>query len=226
MLATPRKIDGIDLNEAETLARLNRMEALLSAYFGSNTVYRKVFEAVFEAKTGGNYSITSDVFATIQQCDGPIMAADNWVYFEETVEQLEVLSDSDKKSRLRRALEFFHSGKSAVDTAVDEKFFFYWTSLQILCEGKGTMATNRKLQTIYNFSKDEVEEKLLWKDIVSARNDFHHTGKKIHLHKDAERYLQLLFLDLLRNELDLLPVGAALSSIETLDLAVLRQPQD
>ena len=82
------------------------------------------------------------------------------------------------------------------------------------------MATNSQLQSIYGFSKEEVEDLLLWKGVLNARNDFFHHGKKINLHKDAERYLQLLFLDLLHHQLGYAPVRAALNSKEHLDLRI------
>lgn len=221
-LATPHEIDGVEFKEADTLSRLDRVEALLSIHFGSNVVYRQVFEAIFEARPDGKYSLVGDVMAVVQPSDGPNMAPENWHLFEEAIARIETIGDIAKKERIKRALEFYHSGKTSSDTAHGEKFFFYWTAIQILCNGRGSMATNHQFQSIYGFSKEQVEGDLLWKGILKARNDFSHAGVKIHLHKDAERYLQLLFLDLLRHELGLEPVGVALSSQPTLDLSVFR----
>ena len=220
IMGCPLKIDGKELGEDKTVSRLNRVEALLATYLGSNTVYKLVFEAFYPA-LGNEYQVVSDVYARIQQCDGPWMAEYNWRCVEDTFLQIESITNSDKKARIKRALEFFHSGKSARDIGRDEKFFFYWTAITVLCEGKGTADINARLQAIYGFSFKEVEEKLRWKDILKARNLFFKQGKSIHLHKDAERYLQLLFLDLLRHEIDLPQIKAALSQINKLDLDVL-----
>jgi hypothetical protein len=220
LLATPHVIDGVEFKEPETHSRLDRMEALLSIHFGSNAVYQKVFQAIFEAQFDGKYSMAGDVMAVIQSSNGPNMAPENWRLFEETSSRIESVEDTGKKDRIKRSLEFYHSGKASPDTAHGEKFFFYWTAFQILCEGGGTMQTNRQLQSIYGFSKEQVEADLLWKGIVDLRNNFFHAGVKIHLYKDAERYLQFLFLDLLRHELGLDSVGAALSSHSNLDLSL------
>lgn len=220
LLATPHQIDGTAFKEAETLARLDRVEALVSIYFGSNLVYKKVFEAVYEATPAGKYSVVGDEMAAIQSSNGPATGADKWELFQESCIRIEAFKDTEKKERINRALEFFHSAKSSPDKSKGEKFFFYWTSFQVLCEGKGTMATNSQLQSIYGFSKEEVEDLLLWKGVLNARNDFFHHGKKINLHKDAERYLQLLFLDLLHHQLGYAPVRAALNSKEHLDLRI------
>ena len=220
LLATPHEIDGKAFTEAETASRLNRAETQLSMHFGSNAVYRCVFEAIFETKAGGQYSVAGGVMAVVQSSDGPSMTSTNWSLLEEATSRIENLEDQMKKDRIRRALEFYHGGKTSPDTAHGEKFFFYWTALQILCEGKGTLATNVKFQKIYSFSKEEVEDKLFWKGILEARNDFFHTGKRVHLYKDAERYLQLMFLDLMRYELSLSAVHAALSAQPHLDLSL------
>lgn len=222
LLATPHEIDGVSFEEADTLSRLDRLEALLSIHFGSNAVYRRVFQAIFEARPDGDYSVVGDEMAVIQPSDGPDMAPDNWWAFEEACSCIEALTDVARKERLRRALEFYHGGKSSPDTARGEKFFFYWTALRILGEGNRTLHTNSQLQVIYGFSKEEVEGKLLWKRIVELRNDFFYAGKKIHLYKDAERYLQLLILDLFRHELGLDPLRAALSAQPKLDLSIFR----
>ena len=160
--------------------------------------------------------------AVIQSSNGPNMSPENWLHFEETSARIDDVEDTEKKARIRRSLEFYQSGKASHDTALSEKFFFYWTAIQILCEGGGTMQTNRQLQSIYGFSKKQVEADLLWKGIVDLRNRFFHAGIKIELYKDAERYLQLLFLDLLRHELGLHPVGAALTSHSNLDLSLFK----
>ncbi|AGI69374.1 hypothetical protein OAN307_c39460 [Octadecabacter antarcticus 307] len=220
LLATPHEIDGVEFREADTLSRLDRMEALLSIHFGSNAVYRQVFEAIYDAQPGGPYTFFGDVMATLQPFDGPMMASENWRLFEEAISQKDAIRDATKKNRINRALEFYHSGKTSPDTAHGEKFFFYWTAFQIFCEAGGTMATNRQLQSIYKFSKKQVEDDLLWKGIVDLRNNFFHKGVQILLIKDAERYLQLLFLDLLRDELGLEPVRAAFSSQPKLDLRI------
>ncbi|WP_323785312.1 hypothetical protein [Thalassovita sp.] len=222
LLATPHAIDGVEFKEPVTRSRLDRVEALLSIYFGSNAVYRQVFQAIFEAQPNGQYSLDGDVMAVIQSSNGPNMSPENWRLFEETSSRIDGVEDTEKKARIRRSLEFYQSGKASHDTALSEKFFFYWTAIQILCEGGGTMQTNRQLQSIYGFSKEQVEADLLWKGIVDLRNSFFHAGVKIELYKDAERYLQFLFLDLLRHELDLNPVGAALSSQSNLDLSLFK----
>ncbi|WP_417725605.1 hypothetical protein [Salipiger sp.] len=221
-LATPHEIDGIASSEVETENRLNRVEALLALYFGRNSVFKVVFSALIDAQKGGQYSVIGEVIANIQPCDGPEMLPENWEYFEETCQRIEVIGDSDTKDRIQRALELFHSGKTCPDTALTEKFVFYWTSIQVLCEGGGTMETNKRLQRIYGFTKNEVEERLLWRGVIRSRNDFYHRGKRISLHKDAERYMQFLFLDLLRDEIGLEPVGASLASIAALDLKIFR----
>lgn len=225
ILACPSIVDGEKLEENAIIQRLNRVEAILSAYLGNNFLHKLVFEAQWSALTGSNkHNVYGEAIATPQSCDGPFVSQDNWRMVQDTFTKINAISCADKKARIKRALEFYQSGKATKDIGAAEKFFFYWTAITVLCGGEGTMDINRRFQKIYGMTQQEVETHLRWKDVLNLRNNFFKQGKSINFHKEIERYLQFLFLDLLRHEIGLSPINASLNSVSKLDLNSLNDP--
>jgi hypothetical protein len=104
----------------------------------------------------------------------------------------------DKSRRLMLALEL-------IDAAMrtGHGFFEYWTALEVVVAGK----VNRMksiLSAIYGVrSHHEVGEQTGLNVLARWRHEYVHKGIRPPLTADIERYLQLLFLDLLRHELGL-----------------------
>ena len=108
----------------------------------------------------------------------------------------------NKKRRIELALQLMNEAMNK-----EYGFFEYWTALEIVCDGKSGKIKNR-LADIYEIaSHNEAAEKTGFKKLAEWRHDFIHKGIRPIISADVERYIQLLFLDLLRNELELPRVG-------------------
>ena len=217
LIGTPIKVDGDALGEPQVKQRLNRFEATFTVNFGKNALHKKVFEAVIRPNKD-EYSFVSNIVRTPSKHDGPNINKRTWDNFHEILRALEALKDSTLKSKIHRALECHQQALSCPDGENDSKFFFYWTAITVL-SGQGTLRTNEKIQKIYDVSKEHVEKVFLWKNIVTVRNNYFKEGKKVNFNQDEERYLQLIFLDLLRHQLQLTPLNAIEYGICNLDLS-------
>ena len=200
-LATPYKIDDQKGDEFITKTCLNEAESILSLYLGNNFLHSIVFDGEMALTDKGSATIPGPPIAIPQKCDGPFLSKDNWDAVLETFQKINNITDPDKVSRVNLALRFFQKGKNTFND--DESFFLYWTAIIALLEESRTMYINQKLQVLYSMSKEDVEDKLMWKWAYEVRNDILHNAKSVVFHMQIERYFQLLFLDLLRGELGL-----------------------
>lgn len=81
-------------------------------------------------------------------------------------------------------------------------FFEYWTALEVVCDGKANRIKER-LKQIYRLqSHKEAGEKTGLDVLAKWRGEYVHKGKRPIISADVERYIQLVFLDLLRAEID------------------------
>jgi hypothetical protein len=84
-----------------------------------------------------------------------------------------------------------------------EAFFNYWTALEILCNGS-SQTIKTKVQKCYSLkSVGDVDSQTGMRMLARWRHDYFHKGKRPDFVGDEARYIQMLFLDLLRYELHL-----------------------
>src|SRR5262249_49650031 len=121
-----------------------------------------------------------------------------------------------KQARIRLSLELMNDAMRKYDG-----FFEYWTALEVLCDGK-TNAIKSRLQKIYGL-KNQQEAGIATglSTLAEWRHQYVHAGVRPNLSADVERYIQLLFLDLLRHEVGLKPRGhlAGIQHAEGYDLS-------
>lgn len=196
--ATPYKIDGDPGNHVETNRYLNRIESLIVLHMGQNFLRDIVFDGEVNAYDG-NFSVASQAIKMPQMPEGPFLHKQNW----QDIEEIETSLSSapiEIRNRLQLSLEFFERG-----VREDDGFFEYWTALEILCNGKA-QTIRSKIQKCYKLKHvKEAEERSGFKSIAKWRHDFVHKGDRPNVSSDVERYIQLLYLDLLRQELKLQP---------------------
>ena len=158
----------------------------------------------------GNFSIPS-VGKLPPLHYGPFINTKNWDDIEEIIKAINS-SGVDSQRRTKLSLEYFN--KALRDEA---DFLNYWLSLEILCGGS-SKTIRRTLLNHYNTLNDEDIDKLFgFKVLVDWRNDYIHRGIVPNLSHDLARYFQLLFLDLLRAELQLPYLGHLLELCKNKD---------
>jgi hypothetical protein len=199
LFATPYKIDGVPGNELATKSYLNKTEALIVLHMGRNFLRSVVADGEVHA-ADGKFNLSSQLIKLPQPAEGPFLHKQNWDDFDEIKVTLATLQ-IEIRNRIELSLEFFERAIRA-----DDGFFDYWTSLEILCNGKEKKIRS-KMQNCYKLKdiKKDVDDQSGFGVIAAWRHALVHDGVRPQVSSDAERYIQLLYLDLLRQELDLPP---------------------
>ncbi len=134
-----------------------------------------------------------------QPFDGPFLNNDN---FGELQEILDALQDQSLQisNRICLALELFEHG--AQETS-NSKFFYYWSAIEVLCDTHRTARILGKLANAYAATRGHVQNELGFDLVKLMRTDLFHRGISHDVPQDVERYIQAMFIDLLRLELSL-----------------------
>jgi hypothetical protein len=184
--------------EPEVKRRLDAVAALLCVHTGLNFMRDILWEG--EVKLAASTEHTaSPVMKMPQPQEGPFINQQNWGDFRELLEALDAMPAA-LRNRIRLGLDLLNAGMRK-----DEGFFEYWTALEVLVDGRSGKILAR-MAALYGVKNHRVLAQQTGFRVVSGwRNDFFHRGIRPHVTADVERYLQLLFLDLLRAEIRLKP---------------------
>lgn len=183
----------------ETDNNLTTVAAILRLQAGNNFLKDLVFD--FEVDVNSGEVLThSDIKMIPDNIQGPHLdcsAVDDMKKIAYSISQVE----NRKKYELAlRELEY------ASQITIYQKIIYYWIAIDSLLPcGNGAI-----YQKFYNIYKHEVmHNKNYINDVLGinkakkARNDYQHKGIKYALVENQERYLQMLFLDLIKHELKL-----------------------
>lgn len=200
ILAVPFKVDGSLGDERHTKKTLDSIASLIRIHTGQNFMREIVFEGEINA-LNGSFITSSEPIKIPKSVEGPFIAKENGTAIAEISKKLSTLHEN-KKRRIELALLLMNEAMNK-----EYGFFEYWTALEIVCDGKSGKI-KKQLANIYEItSHNEAAEKTGFKRLAYWRHDFIHKGIRPLISTDVERYIQLLFLDLLRNELGLPRTG-------------------
>ena len=216
-LATPHKTDGIPGDEVSARCCLDEVAALICIHAGHNLMRHIVFEGEVDA-TGAQFSVPGEAIKMPQPTEGPFLAPQNGDDIYEIAGALRALTDDDRRRRLLLALQL-------IDHAMRSDFGFleYWTALEVVCAG-GANRIKTTLSKVYRIKSHNKAAELTRLDVIAQwRHDYVHKGVKPNMNAGVGRYLQLLFLDILRFELGLPSRGhlAAIQKSDNFDLSQL-----
>lgn len=145
-----------------------------------------------------------------QRGDGPFFTDFVWEGAKAAIDNLKA-ADEDTQRRVELALEYLSKGLEQ-----DRGFVEYWTACEILCEGKRAPEMRKRLQKYYALpDRKDVDRILGLKTLEIWRHKLLHRGIYPKFKPDVERYMQLMFLDLLRSELNLEGPGFMLSFLQS-----------
>ena len=205
-LATPFRVDGEPGIEHETRRLLDVAVPLLAVHTGLNFLRHCVFEGEVRAHDG-SFTVPGKPWKMPKPSEGPFLARQNGSDIAEITDRVSNLRQP-KRRRCDLALEL-------LDTAMrkDNGFFEYWTALEVICDGK-TNKIKTRLKELYALKNhQEAADQTGLTTLARWRDDYVHKGIRPPLTADLERYLQLLFLDLLRQEIDL-PLRSHIATIQ------------
>lgn len=224
-VATPCSIDGAKPNFEKIHKTYNVVTSLLRAYVGHNLLREKVFDRQVMARDGSTpHGERYTLMKFPQPGDGPFFMDFVWNGAKAAIDSLKV-ADKDTQRRVELALEYLSKGFAA-----DRGFVEYWTACEILCEGKRAPEMRKRLQSYYGFpDRKDVDRILRLKTLEVWRHNLLHRGIYPDFKPQVERYLQMMFLDLLRSELGLEGPGYMLSFLHSpgydlTDLGIERAP--
>lgn len=207
-LATPFEVDGKPGVEPEARRVLNLAVSLLCLHTGVNLLRHCVFEGRVVAAEEGAVTVPDRWLRAPMGAEGPFLGSQNGVDIAEISERLAQMRQP-KRRRVELALDLL--GKA---TRGEETFFDYWLALEVVCDGKKGKIANR-LGATYGTNSHKAAYLTGLSTLGRWRDNYVHKGIRPPVTATIERYLQLLFLDLLRHEIDLPPrchAGAMLNS--------------
>jgi len=201
-LATPFAVDGVIGKEAAAKRHLDLVAALICAHTGRNFMWDCIFEGEMSAQDG-KMSVPGEGNKMPQPIAGPFLGKQNGMDVAEIAQRLKDTPEP-KKGRIQLALRLLNGAMRE-----NEGFLEYWTALEVVCDGKTNRIKDRIAQ-IYRVKSQQDAGRLSGLTALSVwRGEYVHKGIAPKLTTDVERYLELLFLDLLRYELGLTPRGHA-----------------
>ena len=209
-ISMPFISDGKTIGPDNITYALSVIHSLLVSHLGKNTLRDIIFNGSVSAHDG-QFSPLGTITNIPKPFDGPTVQDSLWVSFREIVESLEKCNDSVRE-RCQLSIEIFERGieEYSKDTRKSDAFLFYWIAMEILCGGEGRIET--ALQNAYRFKdREEVQTKLGTSAIRGWRNGMVHDGKRPPTNHYVERFMQLMFTDILRSKLELNSIGLALS---------------
>lgn len=178
---------------------LEKIRGIFCLLFGRNFLYQKILSAeVFNHPSSNINQVTEDLrFCSI--AEGPFLHTQNTHEAEEIAIALGGLN-GEERVRIDSALHYLVRGLEDDDT-----FLFIWTAIEMLCGNKENNAgfVRQALEQIY--PDKNVNDDLGFKKLKDLRNNWLHKGVIPSLNHDVIRYMQLMFLDLLRLKLNLPP---------------------
>lgn len=184
--------------EGAVRTRLDVVAAVITLHLGLNFMRDIMWEG--EVEIGADkIHFPGPPMAVPQAAEGPFVALQNWKDHQEISARIRRCLEP-KKGRIRLALGLMDEGMR-----VSYGFFQYWTALVVLVNGRAGTIKSR-LAKLYKIPSHAVlAESSGLKTLSDWRHGFFHEGVRPPLSADVERYIHLLFLDLLRQELDLEP---------------------
>ena len=210
VISTPFVNDGVNVGPNKVTRALSVVPSLIAAHLGKNTLRDIIFNGSISAHDG-QFSKIGTVTNIPKPFEGPTLYEFLWQAIEESITTLAHFPENER-GRIELAIQFLERGidEYKKDIRISDALLFYWIALEALCGGVARIETS--LQNYYRLKdRSAVQTTLGTKAIRDWRNDLVHDGIKKELTPSVERYLQLMFLDILRYQLHLPPINLALS---------------
>ncbi len=206
-LYAPFEVDGKPGDEAKARRKLDTRASLLCLHAGLNFMRDCVYEGEVNAKDG-SFGSRGTPWRMPQACEGPFLATQNGAEFVSVLQAIRALPEP-KRGRIELALHLVNEAMRK-----DYGFLEYWTALEVICDGKANRIKER-LRSIYGLKSHSAAGDQTGLNVLARwRGEYVHKGIRPYLSPDVERYVQLVFLELLRAEVGL-PTQFILAAVQT-----------
>lgn len=180
-------------------ANFDCIAALLRISFGNNFVRDCAYEVIVDVKNG-NMQSSSEIINLVSDCQGPFISQEAVSNFRTIGLKIATMKNENQIHLSLQQLE------RASQESIYNKIIYYWISIDTLLP-KIRDAIYISFREIY--SQEEKNEPGYILNILGiklakdARNFFQHDGLKYAISELQERYMHMLFQDLLTYKLDL-----------------------
>ncbi|OGA49710.1 MAG: hypothetical protein A3F74_19225 [Betaproteobacteria bacterium RIFCSPLOWO2_12_FULL_62_58] len=187
------------IQDWNTAARnMDKLASVLRYAFGMNFVFHIAREAIVDIP-GGNMTTPSRLIPAPQPSDGPSLGREHRELLQELLAALAGKS-GELADRVLFSLELFERAAQQLSGA---KFFYYWIGIEVLCGSYGMQSILSRLEKAYGTKRAYVQNDLGFTQVWRMRTELFHHGQQHDMPQDVERYVQAMFMDLVRFHLDL-----------------------
>lgn len=171
---------------------------MLRLFGGNNLLRQLVREAAVNISSGNTRALTEAVPAPTE-IEGPFATEEIWQQFMEVANALADADGSEGK-RITLATQLVEKAFLSQDTF---KFFSYWVALEVAADTYSTGKIITLLTKAYGQSNAYIQNDLGFQHLRETRQAVFHDGEHYATPSDVERYIQCLFLDVVRVKLGL-----------------------
>lgn len=194
-LTSPLFVNGIEIEEKDIRDAMDSAVCLLRAQAGYNFIRDKVVDCFYDLNSRESHFLSRS-YHVPQPEEGPFLGLEN---DEQVLEIYSALGNTSQENRSRIELAIRTLGQSF---GADTSFLLKWLSIEILCAKANRIRS--LLEEIYGARNGLYIRRFLGWDIVSQiRHNYVHHGTKVPENYGLYRYLDLVFIDLVRHKLKL-----------------------
>jgi hypothetical protein len=165
---------------------------------GNNLLHEFVRDAAVDVSTGRMNTPTKLVkFPTA--LEGPFATFETWKLLEEVTESM-ASTGSQSRGLITLATQLIERAYSSQGAF---KFFAYWVSLEVAADTHSSGKIITLLSNAYAQSRAYIQNNLGFQQLWQTRTAVFHSGENYDMPPDVERYIQCLFLDVVREKLEL-----------------------
>ncbi len=197
LVSTP--IRGTGAHAYDNASRLmDGFVGMLRLVGGNNLLRQLVREAAVDVSSG-NMMTPTDTVPVPNAIEGPFATAETWQQLKEVTDAIAAADDSER-GRITLATQLVEKAFSSHGAF---KFFSYWVALEVAAEEHSSGKIITLLAKSYGQSRAYIQNDLGFQHLWKTRTGVFHGGEYYEVPADVERYMQCLFLDVVRATLGL-----------------------
>lgn len=180
----------------ETVKKMDQFIGAIRPVVGNGFFLSLIREAIVSVATGNMIEMqgTNRIGGPVE---GPFATRLNW---DEVVEIRTKIESFGDKERVLLAVELF---EVAARTTGPTNFFLYWVAIEVLTRKDKAQALKHLMATAYQSDTSYIQNTLGFEKLVNMRTNLFHHGVSHDISPEVERYMQVCFLDFLRQRIGL-----------------------
>ena len=190
-------------------ALMDGFTGMLRLVGGNNLLRQLVREAAVDISSG-NMKATSAAVPVPHEIEGPFATRETWQQLEEVTDAIATRDDAEG-NRITLSTQLVERAFSAQGPF---KFFSYWVALEAAADVYGHKNFVNLLSNAYGRNNAYVQNDLGFQHIWETRTAVFHGGELYEMPYDVERYIQCLFLDVVRAKLGLESQGYMAAAVQ------------